>query len=180
MANPNSTPANITLTLRDNGGNTLATKSVVVAALNQSAQFVTELFANQPSVPQDVTGTLEIVSNIPIAVIGIRFRGVNFSTLPVRDLSVPHPVPVISPGVGGPTAIILPQFATGGGWATEIVIANTGASELTVRVDLFTSGSLPLSATLNGESKSSFTNIKIPKLGVVTLAPRDNMGDSDF
>ena len=110
----------------------------------------------------------------------MRFRGANFSTLPATNLSSPIPVPVISTGVGGPNAVILAQFATGGGWATEIVIANSGAADLTVRVDLFGQDGNPLIATLNGESKSSFTNILVPKGGVVTLAPRNWDGDSDF
>ena len=87
---------------------------------------------------------------------------------------------MIATGVGGNGAVLLPQFAAGGGWATEIVMANTGTSSLTVRVDLFKSDGTPLTATLNGETKSSFTNLTIPAGGVLILAPRDQHGDDDF
>lgn len=178
IANPGSTAANVTLTLRDNMGIILATQMITVPAGNQTAKFVTELFAEQ-MVPRDLTGTLDISSDTPVAVLGMRFRGRNFSTIPATSLSPSSSVPLISTGVGGPAAVILADFATGGGWATELVIANTGPADLIVRVDLFGQDGKPLIANLNGMSQSSFTGIMIPKGGVVTLAnPADE--DDDF
>jgi len=170
IANPGATDANVALTLRDDTGATLATiPPIKVTARTQITRFVTELFSTQPSVPQDLTGTMDIASDSPVAVMGVRFRGINFSTMPATNLSAPLPVPVVATGIGGPNAVILPQFATGGGWATEIILANTGASALTVRVDLFGQDGLPLVATLNGQSSSSFIDIMIPAGGVVVL-----------
>jgi hypothetical protein len=104
----------------------------------------------------------------------------NFSTLPVTDLSpFTGPLPVIAPGVGGAGAVLLPQFAAGGGWATEVVLVNTTTSELDARVDLFKQNGTPLTTSLNGSTNSTF-NVKIPANGVVVLAPRDNDGDDDF
>jgi len=181
IANPDpALVANVTLTLRDDKGAVLASAPVVVDPLHQAAQFVTQLFSNQQSVPQDLTGTLDISSDIPVAVIGLRFRGVNFSTLPATNLSAPIGLPVISANVGGPGAVVLAQFAAGGGWATEIVLANSGTANLTVRVDLFTKDGNPLVASLNGVSQSTFNSITIPAGGVVTLAPLDPNGDDGF
>lgn len=180
FTNPTSSPASIFLTLRDDAGTTVATASLSLAGHHQTAQFVTQLFSIHQSLLRDLTGTVDIVSDIPIAVVGLRFRGANFSTLPVVRLSLPTPVPVISPGIGGPDAVLLPQFAVGGGWASEIVIVNTRSVSMTVRVDLFDPNGLPLTATLNNVSGSSFQNIVIPAGGVITLAPRDQHGDSDF
>jgi hypothetical protein len=89
-------------------------------------------------------------------------------------------LPTIATGVGGVGAVLLPQFASGGGWATEVVIANTAATSVTVRLDLFKPDGTALTATLNGDSASSFTNLTIPAGGVLTLAPRDSNGDDDF
>src|SRR5438128_15443 len=86
---------------------------------------------------QNLLGDLLISSTNPISAIGLRFRRTIFSTLPVTSLSGASPVPQISSGVGGSGAVILPQFAVDGGWASEIVIINTGSSTVTVRVDLF-------------------------------------------
>jgi hypothetical protein len=179
IANPNPTAADITMTLRDDEGATVGTATFSVAVHAQVSKFVTELFSSQNMVSRDLTGTLEVKSNAPVAIIGLRFRGNNFSTLPATSLSASSPVPVIGAGIGGPGAIILPQFATGGGWATEIVLANIGATALAVRVDLFGKDGSPLVARLNGQTASTF-NVTIPAGGVVTLAPRNSMGDSDF
>jgi hypothetical protein len=180
IANPGSSTATITMTLRDNTGVTLGTKTIAVVSGHQTAQFLTQIFSGVSTVPSDLTGTVTITSNTPIAVIGLRFRGANFSTLPVTDLSTPTAVPIISTGVGGPGAVLLPQFAAGGGWASEINIINTGTSSLSVRVDLFNQDGSPLTARLNGQTGSSFSNLTILAGGVLTLTPRDANGDSRF
>ncbi len=180
IVNPNSSNANVTLTLRKNDGTSLGSTTMTVPARQQMSKFITELFANEASIPKDVTGTVAITSTSPVSVIGLRFRGKNFSTLPVTNLSPSTSVPVISTGVGGAGSILLPQFAAGGGWATEIVIANTGTSSMTVRVDLFKQDGTALTASLNGQSASSFTNIVVPAGGVFVLAPRNENGDDDF
>ncbi|MBI4474827.1 MAG: hypothetical protein HY646_19300, partial [Acidobacteria bacterium] len=184
IVNPNDTNVNVALTLRNNTGTQLASTTVTVPARNHTAKFVTDLFANQSSVPSELTGTLAIASAgssaLPVSVIGLRFRGSNFSTLPVTNLAPSSgPIPTIG-SAGGAGAVLLPQFAAGGGWATEIVMMNTGTSSLTVRLDLFKQDGTPLTAALNGQSASSFTNLVIPAGGVLVMAPRDRNGDDDF
>jgi len=186
MVNPNSSNVNVSMLLRDSNGSQLgATKTVNIPSHQQVVTFVTQIFAGQPSIPRDVTGTLAITSagspNLPVSVMGLRFRGSNFSTVPITDLSGnPGPLPAIATDVGGTGAVLLPQFVTGGGWATELVLMNTGTGIITVRVDLFNSSGNPLSATLNGHNASSFTNLNIAPGGVLILAPRDSDGDDDF
>ncbi len=158
MVNPNSSNVNVSMLLRDSNGSQLgATKIVNIPSHQQVVTFVTQIFAGQPSIPRDVTGTLAITSagspNLPVSVMGLRFRGSNFSTVPITDLSGnPGPLPAIATDVGGTGAVLLPQFVTGGGWATELVLMNTGTGIITVRVDLFNSSGNPLSATLNGHN----------------------------
>lgn len=185
IANPGSVSAEIDLKLWDDQGVLLADYASSNAPLTvgpgeQVAKYVTEFFESHPEVSRDVTGTLDIVSDQPVAIIGIRSRGENFSTLPATSLSGPIPVPDLGGGVGGPGAIILAHFAEGGGWATEIVIANAGESDVTVRVDIFKQNSDPLEVELNNQTNSSFIGITVPAHGVVTLAPRDQNGDSEF
>jgi hypothetical protein len=185
IVNPNSSNQNVALTLRKNDGTQLGTTTVTVPSLHQTSTFITQLFSSS-TIPSDVTGTLAITSagssTLPVSVIGLRFRGDNFSTLPVTDLSGnPGPLPAFpTTGVGGAGAVLLPQFAAGGGWATELVLMNTSTSSLTVRVDLFKPDGTPLSTTLNGQTGSSFTNLVIPAGGVLVLAPRNPGGEDDF
>ncbi|MBZ5534614.1 MAG: hypothetical protein LAO31_01560 [Acidobacteriia bacterium] len=180
ITNPNTASANVNLMLIQADGTTLTTKVLVVPGKSQVSQFVTELFASMPQVQTDFSGTVRITSDIPVAVVGLRFRGHNFSTLPVTSLSARSDVPSISAGVGGPGSVILPQFAAGGGWATEIVLVNSGSTDLIVRVDLFKNDGTALTASLNGQTASSFMNLTIPPGGVLVLAQRDNNGDDDF
>lgn len=179
ISNPGSVQARIDMTLRDDDGAEVARGQSTIPGGHQISMFVTELFASHDLISRDLTGTLEIQSDVPVAVVALRFRGLNFSTLPVTSLSSAFPVPEISPGIGGPGAILLPHFAAGGGWATEIVIANVGGTEATGRVDLFARDGLPLTAVLNGKSGSTF-RFTIPAGGVFILAPRDRSGDSGF
>src|SRR5262249_43607340 len=153
IVNPNSSSVNVNLTLRKADGSTVAIGTMGVPSHQQVSKMVTELFSSPSSIPSDVVGTLAITSagsaNLPVSAIGLRFRGVNFSTIPVTSLSTAtSPLPEISKGVGGTGAILLPQFAAGGGWATEIVMVNSSTSAMTVRVDLFNPDGTALTAKL--------------------------------
>lgn len=180
IANPQSTDAPITFTLRNSDGNQVAIKTVSVKALNQSAQFITQLFVGQLPASGEFDGTLFVSSTIPVAMVGLRFRGENFSAIPVTVLSLTYPVPTIgSTQAGGTGAVILPQFADGGGWASEIVLSNSGTSPLVVRVDVFNQDGSPMTVTLNGVTASSFTSLTIKPGGVMILAPRNHANDDD-
>ncbi len=181
IVNPDGANANVTMTLRDDDGTQLGTKTITVEGRQQTSKLITELFSTEAYRSRDVTGTLAITSTSPIALTGLRFRGANFSTLPVTSLAASTAaVPVFVTGVGGAGAVLLPQFVAGGGWATEIVIANTGTATLTVRLDLFKQDGTDLTTSLNGTTGHSFTSLSIPGGGVLTIAPRDTRGDSDF
>jgi hypothetical protein len=192
IVNPNSSNVNVNLTLLSAKGDgtgipPLATRMIPVQSHQQVSMMVTQLFATPSAVPSDVTGTLVITSagssNLPVSVIGLRFRGTEFSTIPATNLAPstsPLPMPAINANAGGPGAILLPQFAAGGGWATELVMINTSTSPMTVRVDLFKQDGSPLTTALNGQTLSSFVGINIPAGGVFVLAPRDADGDDDF
>jgi hypothetical protein len=180
IVNPNSSNVNVILTLFDAVGKQVATATLTVVSHQQIAEMVTQLFSSPSAVPSDFTGTLIITSPLPVSVIGLRFRGADFSTLPATNLAgVSTPVPPLGNG-GGPGAILLPQFAAGGGWATELVMVNSSSTLMTVRVDLFKQDGTPLTTALNGQSASSFTGINICPGGVMLLAPRNANGDDDF
>ena len=102
--------------------------------MQQIARFITELFIGLPA---DFLGTLTVTSPSAVSIVGLRFRGANFSTIPITNVSPGGAVPTISEGVGGALAVLLPQFAAGGGWTTEVVLVNTATTSITARVDLF-------------------------------------------
>jgi len=175
IVNPGGTAASMTMTLRRGGDGTISSvKTIKVGARRQVAKFISELFADVPELPLDFDGSLSITSDYPVAIVALRFRGTNFSTIPITSLSSPNLVPQLAAGVGGPDAVILPQFAAGGSWSSEIVISNTTAVPLTVRVDLFKQDGTPLTTSLNGQSGSSFQNLVIPAEGILVENNDDN------
>jgi hypothetical protein len=180
IANPNSATANLTMTLRRSDGTQLTATTITIVGRRQISKLVTELFpaplsggfSTQVSIPSEFTGTLVINSTSPVSIVGLKFRGPNYTTIPVTDLSPANtPIPTISSGVEGLGAVLFPQFVAGAGWATEIAVVNTTASSLTVRLDVFTQDGAPLTVTLNGQTFSSFTNLVIPSNGLLTIVP---------
>jgi len=143
-----------------------------------------------PEVPRDFDGTLTLTSNTPVAVLALRFRGTKFSTIPVTSLSpslsptigLPDYIglPELPPGSGGRYRVLLPQFAANDLWASEIIVMNNSPVPLTVRIDLFKQDGTPLVTTLNHQTGSSFQNLVITPGGIIRFAPRDANVDSDF
>ena len=270
VVNPNNSPSTVTYTLRDQLGNTLATRSLTIGAHQQVSRFVTELFSGEPALNQPLTGLMFISSDLPIGAVALAFNGPSFTSLPVAaqltantaatattstaststfttttvptttfptttfptvpTFSLPatptfngiptpptiFPTPtvtaptastfavtpsvptfaitpavptttvpittvpttstvtqVISPfvlpqmfvGIGGPGALLLPQVATGGGWVSQIMIANISPFAQAVRVDFFNSSGAPMSLSFG----SSVPSVVIAPGGVATL-----------
>ncbi len=178
IANPNAALASVTLTLRKADGTDFSTTTLTVNSRRQTSKLVTELFpppapgtfTTQVPIPAEFTGTMAVASTVPISFLGLKFRGSAYSMVTLIDSSTTiNPVPVISSGVGGLGAVILPQFVTGGGWATEVGILNTTNGSLTVRLDVFTPDGNPLLVKLNDTTASSFTNLVVAANGSLTV-----------
>jgi hypothetical protein len=182
ITNPGSGDAVVTMTLRRANGSVTSSKTITVAAHQQISRFISEFFADVPEVPRDFDGTLTLTSNTPVAIVGLRFRGTHFSTIPITSLSPPIDFPQVTPGTGGPgiNGALLPQFAANGLWASETVVLNNGSVPLTVRIDLFKQDGTPLTTTLNHQTGSSFQNLTIAPGGIILFSPRNATGDSDF
>jgi len=186
ITNPGSGDAVVTMTLRRANGSVTSSKTITIPTRQQISRFMDELFADVPEVPRDFDGTLTVTSNTPVAILGLRFRGTQFSTIPVTSLSptVELPdllgLPVLGPGTGGRYRALLPQFAADGQWASEIIVMNNSPVPLSVRIDLFKQDGTPLVTTLNHQLGSSFQNLRIAPGGIIRFSPRDANGDSDF
>jgi len=189
IVNPNSTANAVTLTLRDEDGIILGTPAVLsVPARQQVAKFVNELFGAD-TIGTGFRGSLSLRSSSPFAAVGLRFSGVVFSTLPLAATGAVSGVPSTTltagytanspiPGVvGGATALLIPQFAIAGGWATQIALVNNTNATIVGRIDIFDASGSPLAAGLNGETRSTYT-YSIPVGGTFVLAPRDSNGQS--
>jgi hypothetical protein len=149
IVDPFDVTATVALSLVNQRGVIIDSRTILVGARQQRSQFVTQFFSSVPELRTSFTGQLFISSNVPIAILGLAFTGPFFTALPTpTQLSGNNvfPGPVVPttattafnpfPGVG---VMLFPQFATGGGWASKITIANTSALPQSVRVDVFDS-----------------------------------------
>jgi len=82
IVNSNDAAATITLSLRDQGGNTLSTRTITVDGRQQIPRFVTELFSGTPQLAIPFTGSLVVNSDLAIGVLGLQFVGPSFTALP--------------------------------------------------------------------------------------------------
>jgi len=186
MVNLNTTEAQATFALRDLNGALVASTTATIAPGSHQALFVSQLFADNAAATAalrtDFLGSLTYQSTLPVAVVGLRFQGQNFSTVPAVITSEQvYDVPRFAEGIGGPGAVVLPQFAVGQGWNTQIAVTNNSISQpQQFRVDLFNQSGQPLSINLNGETASSFPDLVAPVSGSLFLTSGTTDGSNPF
>jgi subtilase family serine protease len=169
MVNPGSSATLVTLTLKDKDGVTLgSTVSLSLGAHQQISKFISELFSGG-TVGASLLGSLRIQSATPLSTLGLHFSGQQFSTLPIG----------VNTATSSGSNIVIPQFAMGGGWATQIALVNNSTTTLSGRISLFDQAGQPLSLKLNNATQSTFT-YSVPSGGAFVLAPRDTNGQSPF
>jgi Beta-propeller repeat len=133
IANPNNQPATVTFTLVNATGATVKSDSRTIGPNSQVAGFLTE---GPYSVGSDFQGTVSFTSTAPVGVIALRSL-VNersdflLTTLPVIDLSK---------GASNGTQVV-PHFAVGDGWGTQIILVNPTDAALAGTVQFFGPGS---------------------------------------
>jgi hypothetical protein len=169
IVNPSSGANSVTLTLRDQNGVIAGVPAtILIQPQQQLAKFVTELL------PPTTTGgafrgTLELQSSTPFAVLGLRFTGIDFSTLPVTGTAAST----------SSAATVLPQFAMAGGWATQIALVNKSHDTAQGTIGILDNTGNPMTVTMNGVTQSTFL-YSIPPGGVFMLTPLDANGQSPF
>jgi sugar lactone lactonase YvrE len=148
IANPNSEPATVSFFFTDSNGRNSGSGTTTISANGQIARFLNEPPFNGPS---SWTGTFTFSSSALIAAIALRGRTNERSeflitTLPVADLQAP---------ASTDTAVV-PHFADGGGWTTEITLVNPTDSVLTGAIQFFDSSGTPATVAVNNQSSTSF------------------------
>src|SRR5262249_46234724 len=133
IANPNNQAAKISYVLTRQDGSVFSSGVFTLDPNKQAASFLNQSPFNSGS---NFAGTLSFTSSIPISVIALRgnsnARGeFLITTLPVTDLSQ---VPSNSPG-------LLPHFAAGGGWTTQILLVNPSDTALAGSIEFYSPGS---------------------------------------
>jgi hypothetical protein len=188
IVNPNPTPVNVTFTLRDLNGTDVGDQQLTIPANWQRSLFLSQRFVGNTSFQGlastgtvGLKGTMIFQASGPVAVVGLRFQGQNFSKIPVLPLSGTYDVPVMQSGIGGPGAILLPQVVVGQGWGLRIVVTNSNAnSAQSFRVDLFNSNGTPMIAILNGQSSATFQDLTASPNSAFFLSNQNADGSTPF
>lgn len=114
IANPGDQAANVSFSYKDANGSVVGQGSIVVPARGQIARFLDQDPFNSSAF---VRGTFSFESSLPVFAVALRgFTNERsefiLSTLPVVDLTTT------------PDAAVIPHFADGEGWTTQIILVN--------------------------------------------------------
>ncbi len=157
VVNYGSTTANVTYTLHNVKGTHIASGRGIVAAGAQVASGF-----NLPPGFQTGAGfgSLEISSDQPVSIVALREtinqrNEVLFTTTPIADLAQPLAA----------DQIYFPQFADGGGYATELVLLNTSSNVETGTLQLFDDNGVPLAVNQDSGTTDSSFKYSIPAGG---------------
>lgn len=139
IANPNTQAANISYYFTDTTGTDSHNGTLTIPPNGHIAEYL-----NDPSLNGVTTfeGTFTFSSNVPVGVIALR-ENLNqrteylMSTLPVTDLSAS----TVN------TTALLPHFADGGGWVTQVILVNPTDSALTGNISFVTPAGQTISTT---------------------------------
>ena len=172
FANPNGEDAAISFNFTDMSGNDFGQGSFTLSANRQLAAFLTQAPFNGPT---SMEGTFTFYSSVPVGVVAVQ----GFTNERTDFLFTI--LPVVSLGVLNSDTIVLPHFADGGGWTTQVILTNPSDDPLMGTVQFFGGGSLNqsapiLSMSVNGATNSAF-NYVIPPRSAVRLVT-GNSADS--
>lgn len=152
MCNPgNGTVANYTLTLKDLDGNTVDMATGSLADLQQFALFVPQAFPEAQL--DDFKGVLIVESDVPVAVVTLRTRGVNFTSLPAVPVAVEDPdvdeyelhFARIGDGLFGDLSFV-----------TSLILLNNSDQDVAATVEFFDQNGSELALSVNGSNGQTF------------------------
>jgi hypothetical protein len=140
LANPNTQPAVISFYFTDAAGRDLGQSSMTIAPGAQLARLLNQEPFHGPT---SFVGTMTFSSTVPIGAIALRGltnqRGeFLMTTLPVIDPAPALPDP--------DTPLIIPHFADGGGWHTQVLLVNPTEASIGGTVEFWRQGSLSSAA----------------------------------
>jgi hypothetical protein len=139
LANSNSTPANLRLTLMGTDGSSRTGKLTIVAN-GHVAKFITELFSGLPG---EFQGVLTIASDVPVAPLTLRL------TTNQRGETIASTLPGAAAGVNLAYPLIVPQIVDGGGYQTQFILLNPSLTPEQIRIDFLNDNGIPVGLPLN-------------------------------
>lgn len=149
IANPNSQSATIDFIFRDTNGTIFRTGSTPVGANGQITRFLDQA---PFSSGRGIQGTFSFTSNVPVSVIAL--RGFYNERTPSEFLLTTLPILDLSTSASTGTQVV-PHFAVGGGWTTQIVLVNPTSADQSGTLQFLDASGAPVSVSINGAIASS-------------------------
>ncbi len=142
IANPGTSTATINFFFTNASGADFGSGSTTIPAGGQLAKFLNETPFSGGS---NVQGTFSFTSTLPVSVIALR----GF-TNEVRNDFLITTLPVIDTSAAAGTGTqILPHFANGGGWTTQVILVNPGSTTLTGTLQFVSTAGVPVTVVSN-------------------------------
>jgi hypothetical protein len=160
--------ANVTYTLRNASGSSIATGHGTIAAGQHISCFIDQLkdVASDFIMPENFRtaiqfGALDITSDLPLSVMALRGiinqkQQFIFTTTPVANLT-PYP---------GRDPMYFAQFADGGGYTTSLILMNTSDATETGTLQIMDNNGASLEVNQHEGSSGSAFNYSIPANGI--------------
>lgn len=153
MANPNNRPNTIRYFFTDSEGRNFSGNSYVIPANGQIAKFLTEAPFNLPA---GTKATFSFTSDLPLFVTALR------GLINERTEFLLSTLPVANIVAANFDTVVVPQFVSGSGWTTQLVIVNPLDLAITGQLE-FLGNAGPLIVSINGQSASRFPYTVAPR-----------------
>jgi len=152
IVNTSSAPATLSFYFRSADGTSVILGSTTIQAGSQISRLLNESPFNGPSV---FSGSLFFTSSARVSVVAVRGR------LNGRSEYIMTAIPVLNLDAASASPTIIPEFAQGGGWQTEVVLLNPTNVALAGSVEFWGQGTSneaasPLKVTAGGVAASAF------------------------
>jgi sugar lactone lactonase YvrE len=162
VANTSSQAASVQVIARDEGGTIIEQEQIDLMGRGHNAFILTERLR----ATAQRRGTLEFRTppNGGISMLGLRFNGDAFTTIPVIT-------PVAASSTAGMQPLgIMAHLASGGGWKTAITLVNTSSTDAHTRLSFFDSAGAVLTLPISFPGVTSGAAVQAASLDR-TLAP---------
>jgi hypothetical protein len=170
IANPHDEAVQIVFELVSTAGASLPAASVTLPPKTQIARF----FSEQPfNTPGPFTGAMTLSASLPIGITALRGRTNE------RGEFLMAALPVSPLARSSEPSVVIPHFAAGGGWVTDIVLVNPTDTRISGRIQPLGKSGEPLRLTIDGQANTSFgyqiepraaRRFRATEAGVITLS----------
>ncbi len=138
IANPNSQAATVSFYFTNSTGSNVNSGTATIPANGQIAKFLDQ---SPFSMSGSFQGTFTLTSSVPVSLVALR----GFTNERSEFLITTLPVTTVDSQIATP--LILPHFADGGGWKTQVILVNPTDTTLSGTIQFLSQSSTTISTS---------------------------------